>query len=310
MKAAFITQYGNHEKITLGQLEKPSYGSTQVLIKVNAAGVNPVDFHVRNGMLQDSDTHTLPLVLGWDAAGTVAEIGEDVENLKVGDEIFVFSPISLQGTYAEYLAVDANLVVVKPKNLNMAESAGVPLAAVTAWQGLIQDGQLTKGQTVLVLGGSGGVGGFAIQIAKSMGAHVITTASAKNEAYVKSLGADEFINYKETEFDDVVNNVDLVLVTTHGDDVVARSLNIAKKGGHVVSTLDDIDEKIVEASAVNFSRMWVQPNGDDLTSIRDLIEQGDISVKIDSVYPLEKTNEAILKSESQRAVGKIIVNID
>ncbi len=310
MKAAFITQYGNNEKITLGQLEKPSYGSTQVLIKVAAAGVNPVDFHVRNGMLQDSDTHTLPLVLGWDAAGTVAEIGEDVENLKVGDEIFVFSPISLQGTYAEYLAVDANLVVAKPKNLNMAESAGVPLAAVTAWQGLIQDGQLTKGQTVLVLGGSGGVGGFAIQIAKSMGAHVITTASAKNEAYVKSLGADEFINYKETEFDDVVNNVDLVLVTTHGDDVVARSLNIAKKGGHVVSTLDDIDEKIVEASAVNFSRMWVQPNGDDLTSIRDLIEQGDISVKIDSVYPLEKTNEAILKSESQRAVGKIIVSID
>jgi len=310
MKAAFITQYGNHEKITLGQLDKPTYGSTQVLIKVAAAGVNPVDFHVRNGMLQDSDTHTLPLVLGWDAAGTVAEIGEDVENLKIGDEIFVFSPISLQGTYAEYLAVDANLVVVKPKNLNMAESAGVPLAAVTAWQGLIQDGQLKKGQTVLVLGGSGGVGGFAIQIAKSIGAHVITTASAKNEAYVKSLGADEFINYKETEFDDVVKNVDLVLVTTNGDDVVARSLNITKKGGHVVSTLDDIDAETVKESAVNFSRMWVQPNGDDLTAIRDLIEQGDISVKIDSIYPLEKTNEAILKSESQRAVGKIIVSID
>ncbi len=310
MKAAFITQYGNDEKITLGQLDKPNYGSTQVLIKVAAAGVNPVDFHVRNGMLQDSDTHTLPLVLGWDAAGTVAQTGEDVENLKVGDEIFVFSPISLQGTYAEYLAVDANLVVVKPKTLNMAESAGVPLAAVTAWQGLIQDGQLKKGQTVLVLGGSGGVGGFAIQIAKSMGASVITTASAKNEAYVKSLGADEFINYKETEFDDVVKDVDLVLVTTHGDDVVARSLNIAKKGGHVVSTLDDIDAETVKESAVNFSRMWVQPNGDDLTAIRDLIEQGNITVKIDSIYPLEKTNEAILKSESQRAVGKIIVSID
>ncbi|MEH6343581.1 MAG: NADP-dependent oxidoreductase [Bermanella sp.] len=310
MKAAFITQYGNDEKITLGQLDKPTYGSTQVLIKVSAAGVNPVDFHVRNGMLQDSGTHTLPLVLGWDAAGTVAQIGEDVENVKVGDEIFVFSPISLQGTYAEYLAVDANLVVVKPKTLTMVESAGVPLAAVTAWQGLIQDGHLKKGQTVLVLGGSGGVGGFAIQIAKSLGAHVITTASAKNEAYVKSLGADEFINYKETEFDDVVKNVDLVLVTTHGDNVVERALNITKKGGYVVSTLDDIDTNIIEKSAVNFSRMWVQPNGNDLTSIRDLIEQGDISVKIDSIFSLENTNEAILKSESQRAVGKIIVSID
>lgn len=310
MKAAFITQYGNDEKITLGQLDKPEYGSTQVLIKVSAAGVNPVDFHVRNGMLKDSGTHTLPLVLGWDAAGTVAQIGEDVENVKVGDEIFVFSPINLQGTYAEYLAVDANLVVVKPKTLNMAQSAGVPLAAVTAWQGLIQDGQLKKGQTVLVLGGSGGVGGFAIQIAKSLGAHVITTASAKNEAYVKSLGADEFINYKETEFDDVVKNVDLVLVTTHGDNVVERALNITKKGGYVVSTLDDIDENIVEKSAVNFSRMWVQPNGNDLTSIRDLIEKGDISVKIDSIFSLENTNQAILKSESQLAVGKIIVSID
>lgn len=310
MKAAFITQYGSDAKVTLGDLPTPAYSSTQVLIKVSAAGVNPVDFHVRNGMLADSNTHTLPLILGWDAAGTIAEVGDDVEHLKVGDEVFVFSPIAQQGTYAEFLAVDANLVAIKPAVLSMTESAGVPLAALTAWQGLIEAVQLKKDQSVLILGGSGGVGGFAIQIAKSIGAHVITTASAKNEEYVKSLGADEVINYKNVEFDDVVKNVDAVFVTTNGDDVVARSLQITKKGGYVVSTLDDVDSSVVESSGVKFSRMWVQPNSSHLGEIRGLIDNKKIIVKIDSVYSLAQANEAVLKSESNRAVGKIIINME
>lgn len=309
MKAAFITQYGSDSKITLGDLPTPAYLSTQVLIKVSAAGVNPVDFHVRNGMLADSNTHTLPLILGWDAAGIIAHVGDDVDHLKVGDEVFVFSPIAQQGTYAEFLAVDANLVAIKPTALSMTESAGVPLAALTALQGLMA-GQLKKDQSVLILGGSGGVGGFAIQIAKSIGAHVITTASAKNEEYVKSLGADEVIDYKSVEFDDVVKNIDVVFVTANGNDVVARSLQITKKGGYVVSTLDDIDTSVAEASGVNFSRMWVHPNSSHLEEIRELIDNKKIIVKIDSVYPLAQANDAVLKSESNRAVGKIIINME
>ncbi|BBB29851.1 NADP-dependent oxidoreductase [Neptunomonas japonica] len=309
MKAAFITQYGSDSKITLGDLPTPAYLSTQVLIKVSAAGVNPVDFHVRNGTLADSNTHTLPLILGWDAAGIIAHVGDDVDHLKVGDEVFVFSPIAQQGTYAEFLAVDANLVAIKPTALSMTESAGVPLAALTALQGLMA-GQLKKDQSVLILGGSGGVGGFAIQIAKSIGAHVITTASAKNEEYVKSLGADEVIDYKSVEFDDVVKNIDVVFVTANGNDVVARSLQITKKGGYVVSTLDDIDTSVAEASGVNFSRMWVHPNSSHLEEIRELIDNKKIIVKIDSVYPLAQANDAVLKSESNRAVGKIIINME
>ncbi|WP_028469108.1 NADP-dependent oxidoreductase [Neptunomonas japonica] len=309
MKAAFITQYGSDAKVTLGDLPTPAYSSTQVLIKVSAAGVNPVDFHVRNGMLSNSNTHTLPLILGWDAAGIIAHVGDDVDHLKVGDEVFVFSPIDQQGTYAEFLAVDANLVAIKPTALSMTESAGVPLAALTALQGLMA-GQLKKDQSVLILGGSGGVGGFAIQIAKSIGAHIITTASAKNEEYVKSLGADEVIDYKSVEFDDVVKNIDVVFVTTNGNDVVARSLQITKKGGYVVSTLDDIDSSVAEASAVNFSRMWVQPNSSHLEEICELIDNKKIIVKIDSVYPLVEANDAVLKSESNRAVGKIIINME
>ncbi|WP_293268242.1 NADP-dependent oxidoreductase [Neptunomonas sp.] len=310
MKASFITQYGTDEEIKVGELATPTFSSTQVLIKVSAAGVNPVDFHVRNGMLADSNTHTLPLTLGWDAAGIVAEVGDDVDSLNVGDEVFVFSPIGQQGTYAEFLAVDADVVTAKPTSLNMVESAGVPLASVTAWQGLIETAQLKKGQTVLILGGSGGIGGFAIQIAKSIGAHVITTASSKNEAYVKSLGADEVINYKSIEFDDVVKDADVVFVTTNGDDVVSRSLLITKKGGHVVSTLDDIDAGIADALGVKFTRMWVQPNRVHLSNIRKLIDNQKMMVKIDSIYPLSQTNNAVLKSESNRAVGKIIITME
>lgn len=310
MKAAVIKQYGTDVKITLAEVSKPSIQSNQVLIKIVATGVNPVDFHVRNGMLADSGTHTLPLILGWDAAGTIEEIGDDVDQFQLNDEVFTFTPIGEQGTYAEYIAVDASFVTAKPKSLSMIESAAVPLAALTAYQGLKNDAQLKAGQTVVILGGSGGVGGFAIQIAKAMGAHVITTASARNIDYVKQLGADEVINYKETEFDDVVKNPDAIFVTTNGDNVVARALSTVKKGGCVVSTLDDIDEASVESSGAHFSRMWVQNNGQDLSAVGDMIDQGKITVKLDSTYSLANANDALLKSESNRAVGKIVITIN
>ena len=163
MKAAYIKQYGDVDNLIVGDVPKPSISSTQVLIKVKAAGVNPVDFHIRNGMLEDSGTHKLPLVLGWDAAGIVSEAGQHVTDFKLGDEVYVYSPLTEQGTHAEYLAVDANVVADKPASLSFIQSAAVPLAALTALQALTTHGELQKGQLVLIHNASGGVGSFAVR---------------------------------------------------------------------------------------------------------------------------------------------------
>ena len=310
MTAAFIKGYGEQETMTIGQRPVPKIEANQVLIEVAAAGVNPVDFHIRNGMIADTGTHTLPLILGWDAAGKVVAKGENVSQHEIGDEVFVFAPIDKQGVYAEFLAVDADLVVSKPKTLTMNESAGVPLAAVTAWQGLVEEGKLSKGQKVLILGASGGVGGFAVQIAKALGAHVTASASGKNAAYVKSLGADEFIDYKTENFEDIAKDMDLVLVISSGGDLVKRAFSVVKKDGYVVSTLDDADADFVASTGVNFSRMWVKPDGNDLAIIGNMIDNGDVQIHIDSIYKLADVNDAIKRSEAQVAVGKIIVEVN
>lgn len=309
MQAAYIEGYGTQQKLVLGQLPTPEVADHQVLIKVSAAGVNPVDFHIRNGMIADTGTHSLPLILGWDVAGSVVAKGALVSQHEVGDQVFAFAPIDRQGAYAEYISVDASLVAKKPNSLSQLESAGVPLAAVTAWQGLVEEGKLVSGQTVLILGASGGVGGFAVQIAKALGAHVIASASGKNAAYVKSLGADEFIDYKTTDFAKVVNEVDLAFVISSGGDLVKRAFSVVKEGGHLVSTLDDVEAEFVAKHQVNFSRMWVQPSGDDLARIGDMIDGGDIQVNLDRVYPLADINDAIKRSEAQLAVGKIVIDL-
>lgn len=309
MNAAYIEGYGQQQSLVLGQLPTPAVADHEILIQVTAAGVNPVDFHIRNGMIADSGAHTLPLILGWDVAGTVVAKGANVNQHEVGDQVFAFAPIDRQGAYAEFISVDASLAVKKPTRLSQLESAGVPLAAVTAWQGLVQEGQLNAGQRVLILGASGGVGGFAVQIAKALGAHVIASASGKNAAYVKSLGADEFIDYKTTDFADVVKEVDLVFVISSGGDLVKRAFKVVKAGGHVVSTLDDVEAEFVAGQSVNFSRMWVQPNGHDLAHISKMIDGGDIQVHLDRVYRLADINDAIKRSEAQVAVGKIVIDM-
>ena len=314
MQAAYINAYGTAQKLILGELDKPTIGPSQVLIKVVAAGVNPVDFHVRNGMLQESGYHSLPLVVGWDAAGHIVEIGAEVDqqalSLKLDDAVYVHSPINQQGADAEYLAVDAHLVAPKPTSLSFVESAAVPLAALTAWQGLFNDGLLTKGQRVLIHNASGGVGSFAVQIAKIAGAHVIATASSKKEQFVRDLGADEFIDYTKVEFEDALDAVDLVFAAVGGNDILPRSLRVLKAGGRLVSTFDELSAELAKEFKVTFSRMMVQPQKEDLQKISDLIEQQKISVTLDSVYPLEHAQQALERSESARAVGKIVLNIE
>ena len=309
MKASIITEYGEGVNLQMSTLPKPSITEDEVLIEVVAAGVNPVDFHVRNGMIKDMEVHTLPLVLGWDAAGIVSRIGENVKDLKVGDEVFVFAPIFGQGAYAQYISVDASLVALKPKTLNFVQSAAIPLAAVTAYQGLFRDGALQKGQKVLIHNASGGVGGFAVQLAKNAGAYVIAIASSSKEEYVKSLGADEFIDYTSTNFEEVLSDLDLVFVARGGADILEKSLAVLKSGGQMVSTLDELDVELKEKSNINFTRMWVQPSLEDLNAIKEQIDNAKMKVAIDSVYSFEEAQDALKRSESYKAVGKIVINI-
>jgi len=309
MKAAYIKQYGNIDTLIVGEVAKPSISASQVLIKVKAAGVNPVDYHIRNGMLKDSGTHELPLVLGWDASGIISEVGDLVTDLKVGDEVFVYAPLTEQGAQAEYLAVDADVVAIKPKSLSYIESAAVPLAALTALQALTTHGQLKNGQKVLIHNASGGVGNFAVQIAKQLGAHVIATGSEAKKDFIMNLGADEFIDYKQDDFEQHVKDADLVFAAVGGNNIVERSLDVIKHNGRLISLLDEIDEKKAQAKNVNYARMLVEPSKAGLNQITDMLESNQLTVTIDSVYSLDDAKQAMIKSESARATGKIVIEV-
>lgn len=309
MQAIYINEYGNAEQLIVGNLNRPNIGPDQILIHVHGAGVNPVDFMVRNGFLQDSGQHQLPLILGWDAAGTVAEVGNNVSNHQLGDRVYVYAPIDKQGAYAEYLAVDADIVAPAPKSLDLVTAGAVPLAATTAWQALTQGCQLKAGDKVLIHNAAGGVGSFAVQIAKHIGAYVIGTASAGKAQFVKELGADEFIDYRSQDFREQVNDLDAVLAAVGGDDLLARSLAVIKPHGHLVSLLDELEPELAKAQKVNYQRWWVNPNAQDLQQISSLIDDGNIRVIIDTVFPMTQVQQAHALSESQRAQGKIVLNM-
>lgn len=235
--------------------------------------------------------------------------GANVTNVNIGDAVFVYAPIAEQGAYAEYLAVDSELIAHKPKSLDTLTSAAVPLAATTALQALIEGCQLKSGDKVLIHNASGGVGSFAVQIAKAYGAYVIGTASKAKENYVRGLGVDEFIDYRSQRFENIIDNVDAVLAAVGGDDILSRSLQVIRKGGHLVSLLDDLDIDIAKQHGVNFQHWWVMPNANNLTEIATLIDNGKIKVNIDKIFPLNKIKQAHTLSESQRTCGKIIIDV-
>ncbi|MEZ9746074.1 NADP-dependent oxidoreductase [Vibrio splendidus] len=309
MKAVYLEEYGSAQNLTFGDIARPTITPNQVLIKVQGAGVNPVDWMVREGFLQASGQHEMPLIVGWDAAGQVIEKGNNVSNLKLGEQVYVYAPISEQGAYAEYLAVDSDLVARAPKSLDIVTAAAVPLAATTAWQALVEGCQLKAGQRVLIHNASGGVGSFAVQIAKALGAYVIGTASSSNKAYLMALGVDQFIDYQTQRFEDLVDELDAVLVAVGGDGIAERSLEVVRKGGNVVSLLDDIESALPLQLGVNFQRWWVSPNARDLQRIAALIDDGVIKVNIDKVLPLSKAAQAHELSQSKRARGKIVLEV-
>ncbi|NKC21158.1 MULTISPECIES: NADP-dependent oxidoreductase [Pseudoalteromonas] len=307
MKAIVIEQYGQADQLNIIEISAPKPENGQLRVQVKAASVNPVDTMIRAGMLENF--FSLPLVAGWDVAGVVLETVGDNQGFQVGDEIMAMIPIGQPGAYAEQVIVDSALVVKKPENISFEQAAGVPMVSLTAWQAIHDLGKVSSGQTVLVHGGSSAVGAFAIQYAKLAGAYVIATASAPNHAYLYELGVDQCIDYRNEQFEVIVRNIDLVFAAIGEEGLLERSLKVIKPKGKLVSTLNEIKHEVALSYGVEFHRVWVAPDRSKLAHIANLLSEGQIWVKIDSVFPFEEVVQAHQRSESKRAVGKIILTI-
>ncbi len=308
MKAVQINEFGDRSVLKLND-DVPVFVPTskEVLIKVKSASVNPVDWKIREGYLQPMLNHPLPLTLGWDVSGEVTEVGDQVSHLKVGDEVYSRPDIAKNGSYAEFITVVADEVAIKPKSLSWQEAAGVPLAALTAWQSLYEFAKLKEGERVLVHAGSGAVGQFAIQLAKIRGAYVYTTTSSKNTDLVLGLGADEAIDYKNEDFSEL-RDIDVVFDTIGGD-TQANSWKTLKKGGRLVSITENPDEAIATNHGATGFFCFVQPNREQLEKLAEFADAGKLKVSIDSEFGLDQVADAHERSETGRAQGKIIINI-
>jgi NADPH:quinone reductase-like Zn-dependent oxidoreductase len=277
------------------------------LIKIHAASVNPVDWKIRQGYLQPLLNHALPLTLGWDVSGEVVAVGGGVMHLKVGDEVYSRPNIANNGSYAEYMTASAEEVALKPKNLTWQEAAGVPLAGLTAWQGLYELAKLEAGEQVLIHGGSGAVGQFAIQLAKLRGATVYTTTSARNTDMLLSLGVDHAIDYQQVDFSEL-RDMDVVLDTIGGE-VQDKSWKTIKPGGRLLSIVQTPDEAVAASHGVTASFYFIEPDRSQLEEMARLADAGKLIVNIDSEFSLDQVADAHERSESGRAQGKIIINV-
>ena len=256
MKAVRIHKYGGPEVLTYEDAPRPQPGAGEVLIRVHAAGVNPVDRAIREGYFKERLQYKLPFVPGWDVAGVVETVGSGVTRLKPGDEVYGRTDLAREGSYAEYMVARESEIALKPKSIDFVTAAAIPLAALTAWQALFDNGS-SAGQTVLIHGAAGGVGHFAVQLAKIKGARVIATASQRNQEFLRSLGADQVIDYNTTRFEDVVHDVDMVLDTITGE-TADRSYQVIKKGGIYVSILRPPSEEKAAARGVRTGHTFVR----------------------------------------------------
>jgi NADPH:quinone reductase-like Zn-dependent oxidoreductase len=310
MKAVVIENYGHADELKEKEVPKPSIKDNQILIEQYATSINPIDWKLREGYLKDSLDFDFPIILGWDSAGTVAEVGKDVTQFKVGDRVFSRPATSPNGTYAEYVSVDASLVAKLPDNVSFEEAASVPLAGLTAWQCLVDFSEIKSGDKVLIQAGSGGVGSFAIQFAKHFGAYVATTASDKNEKLVKNLGADYFINYKEENFNEVLSDYDIV-VDTMGGEILDQSFDVLKNGGKLVSIAGSPDQDKAKVKNIKADSIWLKENGSQLEEIADLLANGEVNPVIGHTFPLTEDGlrEAHKLSETHHAQGKIVIKV-
>jgi NADPH:quinone reductase-like Zn-dependent oxidoreductase len=318
MKAVRINEFGGTEVMKMEEIQCPVPASDEILIKIYASGVNPVDWVIRSGENESMKPYiTLPITLGWDASGMVEQVGSEVNSLKIGDAVYGVPNFPGNGSYAEYCVAKASQFAFKPNNLSFNEAAGVPLAGLTAWTGLFEYGKLKAGQKVLIQGASGGVGSFAVQFAKAKGAYVIAMASESNLNYIKALGADEVIDYKNQNFEELLENIDVVLEASPVRDNNERlkSVSVLKKAGILVSVNVDhpFNDELFEAISKKNATAELAPNQarqDWLTEIAQLIDEGKVKVLISKVFPLDQVAEAHRESETWHVRGKLVLEVN
>lgn len=306
MKASRIHAYGGPEVVNYEDAEKPTAGAGEVLVRVKAASINPVDWKIRDGMTKSLFETKFPAILGGDLAGIVDSVGAGVTKWKAGDEVFAL--IGLTGASAEYVTTKADFLAPKPRNLNFVQAAAIPLAAMTAWLALVETANLASGQRVLIHAAAGGVGSFAVQIAHHKGAYVIGTASAENADFLRSIGANEVIDYRNTKFEDAVRDVDVVF-DLMGGKTQSRSFAVLKPGGILVSATSPVDKTLAEAAKVRTANIFVRPNGAKLAEIGALAEADHLKPEIAATFPLAKAADALEASKSGHTRGKIVLTI-
>jgi NADPH:quinone reductase-like Zn-dependent oxidoreductase len=308
MKAVRIHDYGGPEVLKYEDAPRPKPQAGEVLVRVHAAGVNPIDWKVREGHMKDFWPHEFPLILGWDLSGVVEQVGPRISHFKKGDGVYSLPDPTRNGAYADYIVVRESELALKPNSLHHIRAAAVPLAALTAWQSLFDTAQLQPGQRVLIHAGSGGVGHFAVQLAKWKGAYVFATASARNQDLLRKLGVDEPIDYTRQRFEYIGRNVDVVLDTI-GDETQERSWSVLKKGGNLVSLVRLPSEEKAKKLGVRAALLGAQPNGAQLAKIAKIIDSGKLAPIIDRILPLSEARRAHELSQSGHTYGKIALRI-
>lgn len=305
MKAIRVHQPGGVEAMQYEDAPRPTPKEDEILIRVLAAGINPVDAGLRAGRF---GRVTLPFTPGSDVSGVVEAVGEKVTTFKTGDPVYAFLSLGTGGGYAEYAVVSENQAAPKPASLSHEQAAAVPLAASTAWQALVDTAKLEQGQTVLIHGGSGGVGAFAVQIAKARGAKVIATASTRNQQFLKELGADVAIDYTAQQFEGVAKDVDIILDTVGGE-TQKRSITVLKKGGILVSIVGGPDRAAFEAAGVRGVGILVRPDANTLQELSKLIEAGQMKVHVSQTFPLSDAAKAHEQIATKHTRGKIVLKV-
>lgn len=332
MKAWVVARYGKKGLLSLNEMPEPNLRENEVLVKVRASSVNVLDAKIAQGEFKLLLPYRVPFVLGHDVAGVVVRVGAKVRSFKAGDEVYSRADDFHIGTFAEYIAINEGSLALKPKNITMEESASIPLVGLTAWQALIEKANLKKGQKVFIQAGSGGVGTFAIQLAKHAGAFVATTTSAANIEWVKELGADLVIDYKKDDFEAILKDYDVVL-NSQDSKTLMKSLRVLKAGGTLISISGPPDPEFGKAievpwlvrhimrlassgvrkeamrRGVSYSFLFMKANGSQLSEISALIDSGAIRPVVDRVFPFGQTQDAIAYVETGRAKGKVVIKL-
>jgi NADPH:quinone reductase-like Zn-dependent oxidoreductase len=308
MKAVVLRAYGGPEGLKLEDVPRPEPKDDEILIRVIAASVNPVDVAIRKGYLAEIIGNKFPLTLGMDAAGVVAKVGARITKFKVGDPVYAFFTLANEGGYAEYVIAKESETALKPKAATYAQAAAVPAAGSTAWLALVDTAKLSAGQTVLIHGASGGVGHFAIQIAKARGAKVIATASSANQDFLKQMGADEAIDYTKTKFEEVAKEVDVVLDAV-GRDTLKRSYGVVKKGGIIVTIVDEPDKAELDADGIRGVTLRAAPQASVLEELARLIDARKLTPVVSQTFPLSEFARALDQISTRHTRGKIVFQV-